>query len=104
MASAASDPASFELFTSLRLDPILRKSRENSAFSHGRESPLYMAGHHQNRLLEAAEEFGFNCTEGLKFLNDGAQFEDFIVQQAELWNTENEGNDSSSPLRVVLVA
>jgi hypothetical protein len=61
-----------------------------------------MSSHHQNRLLEAAEEFGFHCTEHLDFLKDGAQFEKFIVLEAGLWETEDEGNDSSSPLRVLL--
>lgn len=94
------DQTAFELFTSLRYDPILRSSLENSAFSHGTESPLYMRAHHQSRLIEAAEQFSF--TKCLELLKDGAQLEKYIVQEVEHWATENESNDAS-PLRVKFV-
>ncbi|TID26609.1 hypothetical protein E6O75_ATG01102 [Venturia nashicola] len=98
-----SNSAAFELFTSLRYDPILRTSSENSAFSDGVQSPLYMPSLHQCRLLEAAQEFGFDCPDGLEFLGDGARFEKYIIQEIEQWGTERENNDSSAPLRVKFV-
>ncbi|KAE9987168.1 hypothetical protein EG328_003637 [Venturia inaequalis] len=103
MAKPTSISAAFELFTSLRYDPILRTSSKNSAFSDGVESPLYMRSLHQCRLLEAAQEFGFDCSDGLAFLGDGARFEKYIIQEVEQWGTERDENDTSSPLRVKFV-
>lgn len=103
MADPTSISAAFELFTSLRCDPILRTSSKNSAFSDGEESPLYMPSLHQCRLLEAAQEFGFDCSDGLEFLGDGTRFEQYILEEIEQWGTESEGNDPSSPLRVKFV-
>lgn len=103
MAASTSNLTAFEIFTSLRYDPILRTSNQNSAFSDGTESPLYMRSLHQCRLLEAAQEFGFDCSDGLAFLGDGARFEQYIIREIGKWGTENEDNDPSSPLRVKFV-
>jgi hypothetical protein len=103
MDSSTANSVGFEIFTSLRLDPILRKSLENSALSDGRESPLYMPSHHQSRLLEAAEAFGFNCTECLELVKDGARFETYITSEAERWESSEEGRDSSNGLRVLFI-
>lgn len=100
MSLSTTNLARFELFTSLRLDPILCKSPQNSAFCNGRESPLYMLSHHQSRLLEAAEEFSFHCIERLDFLKDGAKFEKHLVLEAEAWRNKDIRNDSLSPLKV----
>lgn len=103
MAALASSSPAFELFTSLRYDPILRTSCKNSAFSDEVQSPLYMRSLHQCRLLEAAQEFGFDCSDGLEFLGDGARFEKYIIQEIEKWGTESVNNNSSSPLRLKFV-
>ncbi|QDS70955.1 hypothetical protein FKW77_007111 [Venturia effusa] len=103
MAQSTINAPTFELFTSLRYDPILRTSDANSAFSDGTESSLYMRSLHQCRLLEAAQEFGFECCEALEFLGDGQRFEKYIVEEIEKWKTKDEARDSSSPLRVKFV-
>lgn len=48
----------FEIFTSLRYDPILGKSIENGKYSTP-GSALYMLRLHRDRMLQAARHFGW---------------------------------------------
>lgn len=48
-----------EIFTSVRYDPILRNSSENSKYSTP-GSALYIVRLHRDRMLQAARHFGWN--------------------------------------------
>jgi 4-amino-4-deoxychorismate lyase len=52
---AGPDP-DFQLFSSLRFDPVLLECKENSELALG-PTPFYMLSHHRDRLLQAAEHF-----------------------------------------------
>ncbi len=50
----------FKILTSLRYDPLLLQSQENTRLSgrnDNRPSPLYMFRYHRDRLLDAAKHF-----------------------------------------------
>ncbi|KAI9760269.1 MAG: hypothetical protein M4579_001783 [Chaenotheca gracillima] len=51
----------FELFSSLRYDPALLKSSANTALSGrpNQPSPFYMLRYHRDRIMAAAEHFGW---------------------------------------------
>ncbi|OWP06117.1 hypothetical protein B2J93_1874 [Marssonina coronariae] len=54
----------FQLFSSLRYDPLLTSLALNSAAWDGeieRPSPFYMLPFHRDRMLQAAEHFGWTC-------------------------------------------
>ncbi|KAI8930768.1 hypothetical protein NX059_011796 [Plenodomus lindquistii] len=61
----------FQLFTSVRYDPLLLTSEENSKshLSIIAPSPFYMLAYHRDRMLEAAQHFEFTQVE--KRLGDG---------------------------------
>jgi 4-amino-4-deoxychorismate lyase len=54
---------SFHLFTSIRYDPLLLKSPENSLpiLNYVTPSPFYMLIYHRDRMLEAAQHFDFHA-------------------------------------------
>ncbi|KAF2439304.1 hypothetical protein P171DRAFT_421763 [Karstenula rhodostoma CBS 690.94] len=54
---------SFHLFTSIRYDPLLLKSAENSLpiLNYVSPSPFYMLIYHRDRMLEAAQHFDFHA-------------------------------------------
>ena len=62
---------SFHLFTSLRYDPLLLSSEENSSpiVNFESPSPFYMLIYHRDRMLEAAQHFDFHAV--AKKLEDG---------------------------------
>jgi 4-amino-4-deoxychorismate lyase len=51
----------FQLFTSLRYDPLLLSSAENSEpwLNFTAPSPFYMLVYHRDRMVEAAQHFDF---------------------------------------------
>ncbi len=61
MASPTTDAVEFSLLTSLRHDPILLRSDENTVLSGraGQPTAFYMLRYHRDRLLEAAEHFAW---------------------------------------------
>ncbi|CZS97589.1 hypothetical protein WAI453_008723 [Rhynchosporium graminicola] len=71
-------PPDFQLFSSLRYDPLLRPLTINTTAWDGEIkffSPFYMLPYHRDRMLQAAEHFGWNKaadtirgTEGFNFL------------------------------------
>lgn len=91
-------PASFSLFTSIRHDPALRSSEENSSkiVSFCPSSPFYMLRYHRDRMLEAAQHFEW--TEVAKKLADGKALEIVLNHEIETWRSKN--NDPKSPLKV----
>ncbi|RDW91242.1 hypothetical protein BP5796_02407 [Coleophoma crateriformis] len=51
----------FQLFSSLRYDPILLSNSVNTQLSPGKQpSPFYMLEYHRDRILQAAEHFGWS--------------------------------------------
>lgn len=71
----------FQLFSSVRYDPILLQSSHNTAlwtdvgFRSGEPSPFYMLPYHRDRMLQAAQHFAWDKAisriqgpEGLKYL------------------------------------
>lgn len=55
------DAEGFQLFTSLRYDPMLRQPLAN-ALCHGAwDSPLYMLEYHRDRMLRAATHWGWDA-------------------------------------------
>ncbi|KAI9833643.1 MAG: hypothetical protein M1819_003596 [Sarea resinae] len=59
--AAVDDGAAFEdfdLFTSMRYDPMLLDCKENSEL-YGEPNPYYMLSYHRDRMLAAAQHFGW---------------------------------------------
>ena len=72
----------FQLFTSLRYDPLLLESQENSRpiLNFVAPSPFYMLAYHRDRMVEAAQHFGFDAVE--KRLQDGKALHEGHIFQA----------------------
>jgi 4-amino-4-deoxychorismate lyase len=96
------EPPTFELFTSLRYDPILMGSEENNMLSFTTSCPFYMLVYHQRRLLEAARHFGF--TEAAKVLEaeDGLAFQNHLTKEVESYENAQamQGKLRGKPLKV----
>lgn len=92
------EPTSFSLFTSLRHDPALRSSPENSSdvVSFSPSSPFYMLRYHWDRMLEASQHFGW--AEVSKKLTNGEELESLLNEQVESWRGKS--GDAESPLKV----
>ncbi|KAB2578705.1 hypothetical protein DBV05_g2566 [Lasiodiplodia theobromae] len=92
------EPTSFSLFTSLRHDPALRSSPENSSdvVSFSPSSPFYMLRYHRDRMLEASQHFGW--AEVSKKLTNGEELESLLNEQVESWRGKS--GDAESPLKV----
>ncbi|KAH9875650.1 hypothetical protein IAQ61_003114, partial [Plenodomus lingam] len=90
----------FQLFTSLRYDPILLTSLENSrpALSIVSPSPFYMLAYHQDRMLEAAQHFEFSKVE--KRLEDGKSLHEDLLKRVTD-HIEQGGKDEPLKLRIL---
>lgn len=87
----------FQLFTSLRYDPLLLQSTENSLpiLNYVSPSPFYMLVYHRDRMLEAAQHFDFQSV--AERLEDGkALHEELLKRVGE--HLRHEGKDV--PLKV----
>ncbi|KAF2458614.1 hypothetical protein BDY21DRAFT_301623 [Lineolata rhizophorae] len=95
MATSAED---FELFTSLRYDPLLLKSVENGSggLSFVSPSPFYMLVYHRDRMLEAARHFGFDAA--AEKLSDGKALSEALLSKVRKYQKESEAKDG--PLRI----
>ncbi|KAF2871586.1 hypothetical protein BDV95DRAFT_618968 [Massariosphaeria phaeospora] len=91
---------SFQLFTSLRYDPILLTSEENSlpALSFVSPSPFYMLVYHRDRMLEAAQHFDFHAV--AKKLLDGKALHLSLLHKVREW-VDNGGQDGALKLRLL---
>jgi 4-amino-4-deoxychorismate lyase len=71
----------FQLFTSLRYDPLLLKSDENSRsiLNFVAPSPFYMLAYHRDRMVEAAQHFDFFEVE--KKLKDGKALHEELLKR-----------------------
>jgi hypothetical protein len=90
------DSNDFSLFTSVRYDTMLLQSQENESLRFIPNCPLYMAVFHRDRVLEAAQFFGFKSN--ANFLEDGEEFQKQITSAIETYFRDNSMEDT--PLRV----
>ncbi|KAI4612704.1 uncharacterized protein J4E87_010104 [Alternaria ethzedia] len=90
----------FQLFTSLRYDPLLLQSEENSKaiLNFVTPSPFYMLAYHRDRMVEAAQHFDFFEVE--KRLKDGKALHEELLKrvQDEIKKT---GKDEAMKLRLL---
>lgn len=91
-------PGPFQLFTSLRYDPLLLTSEENAKphLSFTSPSPFYMLAYHRERMREAAQHFDFLEVE--KRLSDGMALHNDLLKQVQDWNTKTRKEE---PLKVL---
>jgi 4-amino-4-deoxychorismate lyase len=82
----------FQLFTSLRYDPLLLESDENSRsiLNFVAPSPFYMLAYH--RMVEAAQHFDFFEVE--KRLKDGKALHEELLKQTQS-QIEKSGKDEA---------
>lgn len=82
----------FQLFTSLRYDPLLLESQENSrpVLNFLTPSPFYMLAYHRDRMVEAAQHFDFDEVE--KRLQDGITLHEELLRRTKA-EIEKTGND-----------
>lgn len=87
----------FHLFTSLRYDPILLTSEENSQpwLNYVSPSPFYMLAYHRDRMLEAAQHFDFHAV--AEKLQNGESLHEELSKEVKKY-IENGGRDE--PLKV----
>ena len=88
---------SFHLFTSLRYDPLLLTSPENSQawINFICPSPFYMLSYHRDRMLEAAQHFDFYAVAAK--LGDGRALHEELVKRVEEYLR---GGMEDGPLKV----
>jgi hypothetical protein len=88
----------FQLFTSLRYDPLLLTSDENSRSNLNfiTPSPFYMLAYHRDRMVEAAQHFDFYEVE--KNLQDGKALHEELLSQVKRQISEN-GDDLPMKVR-----
>ncbi|KAF2643686.1 hypothetical protein P280DRAFT_214707 [Massarina eburnea CBS 473.64] len=93
-------PTEFHLFTSLRYDPILLTSSENSQswLNYVSPSPFYMLIYHRDRMLEAAQHFDFHAVAAK--LQDGEALHKSLLQEVSKY-VEKGGKDEPLKLRIL---
>lgn len=99
MATTPVPRRDFHVFTSLRYDPLLLTSAENSRpeLSFVAPSPFYMLVYHRDRLLEAAQHFEYETVSHI--LSDGPALHESLLKEVKSY-FENGGKDE--PLKVRL--
>ncbi|KAI9780117.1 MAG: hypothetical protein M1816_003172 [Peltula sp. TS41687] len=96
------EPMDFQIFSSLRYDPLLLQNADNSTLSgcqRDTPSPFYMPRYHRDRLLEAARHFQWkevsSCLEG----EDGlGRFERDLVDK--LNQIHAAGTEQGGPFKI----
>ncbi|KAH6870081.1 hypothetical protein BKA58DRAFT_360560 [Alternaria rosae] len=90
----------FQLFTSLRYDPLLLKSEENSRaiLNFVKPSPFYMLAYHRDRMVEAAQHFDFFEVE--KRLKDGKALHEELLKRVQD-EVKKTGKDEAMKLRLL---
>ncbi|KAK3214404.1 hypothetical protein GRF29_19g76462 [Pseudopithomyces chartarum] len=84
--------SSFHLFTSLRYDPALELSEENSSptLNFYAPSPFYMLIYHRDRMLEAAQHFDFSAVADR--LQDGPRLHQDLLNEVHRYQEQNPKN------------
>jgi 4-amino-4-deoxychorismate lyase len=95
-----SAPPSLQLFTSMRYDPILLNSSENSrpALNFIYPSPFYMLAYHRDRMVEAAQHFDFDAVTAA--LSDGSALHKGLLDRVKTWQTQEGAQDGPLKLRI----
>ncbi|RAR06056.1 aminotransferase class iv [Stemphylium lycopersici] len=90
----------FQLFTSLRYDPLLLQSDENSRsiLNFVAPSPFYMLAYHRDRMVEAAQHFDFFEVE--KRLKDGKALHEELLAETKS-EIQKTGKDQPMKLRLL---
>ncbi|CAI6334191.1 unnamed protein product [Periconia digitata] len=90
----------FHLFTSLRYDPILLTSEENSQpwLNYVSPSPFYMLAYHRDRMLEAAQHFDFHTV--AEKLQSGESLHEELSKEVKEY-IEKGGQDEAMKLRIL---
>ncbi|KAF1358440.1 hypothetical protein EJ07DRAFT_60405, partial [Lizonia empirigonia] len=96
-----SSPPAFQLFTSLRYDPLLLSSGENSRLDLNfiTPSPFYMLTYHRDRMVEAAQHFDFELV--TKQLADGKSLHEELLRRVEEWQKKEGKEDGPLKLRIL---
>jgi 4-amino-4-deoxychorismate lyase len=91
---------SMSIISTLRYDPILLQSEENSrpALNFISPSPFYMLVYHRDRLLEAAQHFEFDAV--IPHVQDGKAFHQELLDRIEEYK-KNSGQDEALKLRIL---
>lgn len=96
-----SSPPAFQLFTSIRYDPLLLSSGENSRLDLNfiTPSPFYMLTYHRDRMVEAAQHFDFDLV--TKRLADGKSLHEELLRRVEEWQKKEGKEDGPLKLRIL---
>lgn len=96
----ASD-TTFQLFTSIRYDPLLLESQENSRpdLNFVTPSPFYMLTYHRGRMAEAAQHFDFKAVD--EFLEDGQALHEELLKRVRAWQDSTKHPDEPLKLRIL---
>jgi 4-amino-4-deoxychorismate lyase len=91
----------FQLFTSLRYDPILLDSQENSRsdLNFITPSPFYMLAYHRGRMVEAAQHFDFHAVD--ERLKDGIALHQELLKRVQEWQKTTNTPDGPLKLRIL---
>ena len=95
-----SAPPSLQLFTSMRYDPLLLNSSENSRpdLNFITPSPFYMLAYHRDRMVEAAQHFDFDAVTAA--LSDGPALHKGLLDRVKTWQTQEGAQDGPLKLRI----
>ncbi|KAF3007661.1 hypothetical protein E8E13_008943 [Curvularia kusanoi] len=96
-----STPPSFQLFTSIRYDPLLLTSTENSRpdLNFVTPSPFYMLTYHRDRMVEAAQHFDFDTVTSA--LSDGPALHNELLRRVKTWQAQEGVKDGPLKLRIL---
>ncbi|KAF9729574.1 hypothetical protein PMIN03_006340 [Paraphaeosphaeria minitans] len=91
---------SFHLFTSIRYDPLLLESAENSLpiLNYVAPSPFYMLIYHRDRMLEAAQHFDFHAV--AQRLEHGESLHQELLQEVAEY-LHRGGHDGPLKMRIL---
>ncbi|KAL6704994.1 Aminodeoxychorismate lyase [Coniothyrium glycines] len=93
-------PEDFQLFTSLRYDPLLLTSEENSRpdLNFVSPSPFYMLAYHRDRMVEAAQHFDFHNVE--RRLSDGEALHKYLQEKVDIFTKDLTPAGKDTPLKI----
>ncbi|KAF3043591.1 hypothetical protein E8E11_004588 [Didymella keratinophila] len=99
-----STPPEFQLFTSIRYDPLLVTSKENSRpdLNFVTPSPFYMLTYHRDRMVEAAQHFDFDAV--TKALANGPALHSTLLSQVKEWQAKERKEDGPLKIRILFDA
>ncbi|KAF1917577.1 hypothetical protein BDU57DRAFT_513904 [Ampelomyces quisqualis] len=91
----------FQLFTSIRYDPLLIQSQENSRsdLNFIKPSPFYMLAYHRGRMVEAAQHFDFHAVD--ERLKDGTILHQELLKRVKEWQKSENKPDGPLKLRIL---